>query len=166
MDSPTLKAMIQCEFNATPYPGDNNIVPEDSYNNVLESRQIADYFRGRKWQDITLADLREGYIGDPSACLTFMTPSAFRFYLPAYLFICIESFSEADMIYDTTIRRLIIPNNSEDLLAFHERFVPFTIKQKQIVAKFLRQMDLLHDGDRVGHDAKRALDGFWSSYLT
>jgi hypothetical protein len=162
-----LRSSIAEHFSTTPYPGDKNIVSEESYH--LEKRQVAEFFRGRDWCDIDLQTLRREYRGDESACLIFMTPEAFRYYLPSYLMICIDSYELADITYDTTIRRLTRPTRTDDVEWFAERFVPLAPEQAVDIARFLNLMHRLHEPpegtDRLGQDAKLALDRYWGRFL-
>jgi hypothetical protein len=138
-DLPLLRSSILEHFSTTPYPGDRNIVSDESYH--LEKRQIAEFFRSRDWRDIDLQTLRHEYVGDESACLEFMTPEAFRYYLPSYLMICIDSYELADITYDTIIWKLTRPTSTEGVERFAERFVPLTPEQTVDIARFL---DLMH----------------------
>jgi len=166
MDELALANLIKREFSTVPFSGSWNIVLKKDYDQVIEARQVADYFSDKKWQDITVRSLRADYIGDASACLVFMTPQAFRFYLPAYLLICIDEYNEADVIYDSTITRLIKSTEPTEATKFDDRFVTMALGQKQAIAAFLLQMHLLHDNkDRVEECARRALDSYWSSFL-
>jgi hypothetical protein len=76
-----LKALIANAWADVEYPGDAAI----AYDNTgyhLECNQVRDFFRQKRWRDISHSVLRT-YIGDESACLSFMSPVAFRYYLPA-----------------------------------------------------------------------------------
>lgn len=46
--------------------------------------------------------------GDASACLAFMTPEGWRYYLPAYLLVALE-WDEADVIADAVVGELTDP---------------------------------------------------------
>ncbi|WP_194790887.1 hypothetical protein [Pseudomonas sp. UFMG81] len=63
-----------------------------------EPLQIRDYFAGKNWWDITLQGLFGDYVGDASACLTFMTPIGVEYYLPAYLLMAAEFYYEGGVV--------------------------------------------------------------------
>jgi hypothetical protein len=82
------------------------------------------YFEGKRWKDVTLDSLRSGYPGPASACLNFMSPEAFRYYLPAFLIITMEDPVEADAIVDTVISSLRPPEFPDaDFLDFVRRYL-------------------------------------------
>lgn len=64
----------------------------------LEPVQIKDYFAGKRWWDITLQGLFDDYIGDSSACLTFMAPAGVEYYLPAYLLMAVEHYCDGGVV--------------------------------------------------------------------
>ncbi|SDR49108.1 hypothetical protein SAMN05444161_4580 [Rhizobiales bacterium GAS191] len=166
-----VKDLIFENFETNPYPGDRNLVPEEQYH--LEARQIAQYFRGKKWQDITLQGLKNDYVGDQSACLSFMTPEAFIYYLPAYLMLCINYPFESDMIYPSTIWNLTKDFFPYDPRFFEHRreefkcrFENLALEKKRTIANFLALMHSLHDGKlTAGEDAQQALDRYWGQFL-
>ncbi|WP_252092407.1 DUF6714 family protein [Pseudomonas sp. MWU13-3659] len=63
-----------------------------------EPLQIRDYFAGKRWWELSLKDFRENYVGDESACLSFMAPAGIKYYLPAYLLMATESYYEGDIL--------------------------------------------------------------------
>lgn len=92
---PSSRVLSEDEIRPTPHPGIN-----------LEADQVARYFAGKAWDQVTLADLHQDYVGDASACLGFMTVRAFGYFLPAYLRECVLWLYEADMTFDSTLERL------------------------------------------------------------
>ena len=86
-------------FSPQKYPGHERIVPSRPYLD-LEREQIRDTFKGKMWQTINFQYLEENYDGDKASCLNFMTEESFRYYLPAYMLICIHNYQESDVLYD------------------------------------------------------------------
>lgn len=74
---------IASSFEKMPYPGDLNIVYDNSGYH-LECVEIQNIFANKHWNELTLETLLA-----QNSALAFMTPQAFRFYLPAYLSIVI-----------------------------------------------------------------------------
>jgi hypothetical protein len=78
-----LVAQIERAFADVPYPGDDRIcegVTAAHRQSPSEEARIAAEFRGRHWREVPLENLARY-----SATLCFLTPEAYRFYLPAYL---------------------------------------------------------------------------------
>jgi hypothetical protein len=160
-----LKARIVQDFGALPSPGNNITIPSPGDR---ERAAIDAFFRGKKWQEIRLDDLRTGYKGDESACLTFMTPQAFRYYLPAYLLFCLENFREAWMsnLLPCTIWWLELDGNDrENATLFFDRFDGYNKAQKRDIALFLKQMSKRHGEDFAQDHADLALTWYWSRHL-
>jgi len=160
-----LKTRIFRDFSTLPSPGNNITVP---FHGDLERAAIDAFFHGKRWQDIGLDDLRNGYKGDESACLTFMTPQAFRYYLSAYLLFCLEDFREARMsnLLPGTIWWLELDeNNRENAALFFDRFDGYNEAQKRDIALFLKQMSEHHGEDFAEDYADLALKRYWSRYL-
>jgi hypothetical protein len=60
--------------------------------------------------------LREDYPADPTACLAFMQPEGWRYFLPAYLLIALD-WEEADAIGDAVVGALTHPSALADSYA-------------------------------------------------
>ena len=75
---------LMSSFQLLTYPGDLNLV-YDNTGYHLECVDIQQAFVGKHWSELS----QETLIKENSA-LSFLTPVAFRFYLPAYLSIVIR----------------------------------------------------------------------------
>jgi hypothetical protein len=95
-----VKAFADVELSS-----DAPIVPKLGYRN-FEAESISEFLRGRDWRGLTLERLRSEYAGDEAALLSFVTPEAFRFYLPAFLLICLREYDRADILIDNTFLHL------------------------------------------------------------
>jgi hypothetical protein len=160
---------ILSEFADVPYPGDDKIANRNpgflAYEDY-EGRAVEAFFRGKRWQDVTLQSLEEGYDGDKSACLSFMTVNAFRYYLPAYMLICIDDYEGADVSYTATLQTLTPQIGDVEIDARTlTRISGFTQQQKQTIALFLKEMSALHGADDPWDDTLVALDSYWKQYL-
>jgi hypothetical protein len=67
---------------------------------------VKSYFSGRNWRSINVESMKENYAGDPSACLSFMTPEAFRYFFPSYIRMAYMEYDVADAIFDVVIAKL------------------------------------------------------------
>ncbi|NOZ85134.1 MAG: hypothetical protein GXP49_02495 [Deltaproteobacteria bacterium] len=101
---------------------------------------MASFFRGKTWHEITLKLLQDEYNCDGSACLAFMSPEAFRYYLPAYMIIGVTEYEEADLIGDAAIYALSPPQDNGLIESWSQKISVFSEKQKEIIAKFLQFM--------------------------
>lgn len=171
---------IDAAFGTAPYPGDDRIAGRfpscpDEY------AYVATYFKGKHWREITLKGLREEYPGPPDACLSFMSSEAFRFYLPAYMWIAVEAYEAADVVAEAAVFALTPPREDERLFKIAEQaggpgpnpFSPEQVRkrhswwlervsgltgaQRRAVIVFLQSIDQSH-GSRF---SREALD-YWS----
>src|SRR5262249_32601998 len=152
---------ITADFPSEPVP--DPIVPPRTDGRVhLEAQGIEQFFRGKKWTEITLASLRKDYRGDPSACMTFMTPQAFRYYLPLFMTICLEHGIDADMILLSTIWRLTRGHSPlQDDRWMSERYSFLSKLQEQDIAEFLLVMRDYCEPLLPGNDAEIAYKSYW-----
>ncbi|HEY7635578.1 MAG TPA: DUF6714 family protein [Gemmatimonadales bacterium] len=76
-----IKVLIRTAFADTPYPGDGALVRSVGD----EPDEVVELFRGRDdWRALPAEFVDRAGAASPSA-LSFFSPGAFRFYLPAYL---------------------------------------------------------------------------------
>ena len=68
----------------------------------LECEEVRRAFAGRSWRSLGSDDLLQN-----KEALNFMTPRAFRYYLPAFIRITVERFSDSDVIPDTILGILL-----------------------------------------------------------
>ena len=149
-----LVAAIRDAFPHSPVPTRNDIWPK-SRGRHLEADQVADFFAGKKWTEISLLSLQNEYIGDGSACLCFMNPKAFRYYFPAYMLIAIQDYDNADVIADSAVNALI---PTPDLRSWwEERTSGLNAAQRSVITTFLHFMQEQHAEDYPCHGPKEAL---------
>ena len=115
-DVEEVRASIAAAFADRPYPGDDSIAHSDPRYDDYEGHAVTRFHRGKHWRKITLPHLREEYAGDATACLAFMTPDGWRYYLPAYLLIALE-WEKADAVGDAVIGNLTHPRALAELYA-------------------------------------------------
>lgn len=131
--------------------------------NTLEARQVAAFLQSRTWNDLTLPVLR-GYHGDPSAMLAFLSPKAFRYYLPAFLLAVIRDFRRADMLVDTTLAA-VAPSTtlsgSEHLLAHGmEKLSELSLDESNAICAWLGFLNEQYRREFDGTQLDLALE-FW-----
>lgn len=151
-------ALLNAEFS-------NESMPEASIviGNSIEDMQVDGYFRDKKWTEITL-DWLNNYDGDSSACLWFMKPEAFRYYLPAYLKIALIHYQTSNTIPDTVVNILMQTALDRDS-RFFGVLDELNLNQKKIVARFLDLMSKEYWHLYRPDSAKVALDEYWGRFL-
>jgi hypothetical protein len=103
-----LHEAVALAFADREYPGDDRIADSDPRYPTYEWHAISAFHRGKRWQEITLRHLLHDYPGDPTACLAFMQPEGWRYYLPAYLVIALD-WVESDAVGDAVVEALTHP---------------------------------------------------------
>jgi hypothetical protein len=99
MDRSSVVELIRSAWSveSQPLPED---IPYDNSGRHFECAAVGAFFAGKAWEEMTWSVLST-YKGDRSACLCFMSPSAFRYYLANYMVIAIEHYREADVTGDS-----------------------------------------------------------------
>lgn len=127
-----------------------------------EYSYVEEFFRDKMWTEITLEDLKSEYPGPPDACLSFMSPEAFRYFLPAYMRFFLERWDEADAIADAAVF-VLIPTSDPKLVQWQlDRFRGFDHRQRRAIADFLAYAGETYgsDYDTFGLPEAKA---FWSA---
>lgn len=86
-----------------------------------------DFFGGTDWRSHSVSALRQHEFA-----LTIFTPSAYRYYLPAFLVCSVRHPAEADIIPDHIVWGLL-----RDISGDRERIHALTKKERSAVARFL-----------------------------
>ena len=123
----------------------------------IESRAVENFFRGRARFEISLKDLNESYKHDPSACLGFMLPSAFAFFLPLFMRISVLDFDEADVISDTVVYRLRDMGVGRAEENLNSVLLNYTKDQLNVILDFLSEMSRI---EWQYHDPNLALEAY------
>ncbi|WP_155641025.1 DUF6714 family protein [Burkholderia pseudomultivorans] len=106
----------------------------------IESCAVDDFFRGKRRFDITIKELKESYECDESACLTFMEPAAFSFFLPLFIKIATCDYDDAGNIPDSLVYKLhrMATGGENDWL--NEVLRTYSKDQRDIIIDFLDAM--------------------------
>jgi hypothetical protein len=149
-------------FASRPYPGDDRIAESDRRYPDHEGRRVSEFFRGKDWREVSFAALRDGYAGDATATLHFMTDEGFRYFLPAYLLMALDP--QGGEIVETLCFVLTDrgTEGAEESRRFHARMAGLSAEEKAAVADVLRVLADAYDreGDPV-NPARAALSSYW-----
>jgi hypothetical protein len=149
-----LRKLIEAAFADTSYPGDARLVYDNSGRH-LECNEIAAAFRGKHWKEVPLETLCYH-----SAGIFFLTPEAYRFYLPAYLLAALLHYNQADTLPDSVVFSLIPPSDAKDAQVYRRRLEGFTAAQRQVIRCFLEFQKEHHAQDDPLGDLDKALANF------
>ncbi|MBD2767859.1 hypothetical protein IC235_08130 [Hymenobacter sp. BT664] len=104
MTADELIAEITMCFENEPFPGDLNIVTNNTPGYDLEALQIREAFKVHTWQ--TLPDELMQY---ENTAYCSLSAKGLKYYLPAYLQFAVRAYAEADIIPDGLISLLTLP---------------------------------------------------------
>ncbi|BCM89691.1 hypothetical protein IAD21_01538 [Abditibacteriota bacterium] len=129
MEKSALKAAIWAAFDDVSYPGDDNI---GILGGRDDAKRVTEWYRGVDWRSLTPDTIW-------SFGLSWMTPEAFHYYLPAYLLAPIDDGADA---YEFTLNSLTppfactdYPQNYKD--HFQNIVDIMTLPQKRAIQDFL-----------------------------
>ncbi len=136
---------ITTAFKNAPHPGNENIASCD-----YGDGQITKWaFEGLLWKDVTLEFIIFERQKSP---FSFMTPSAIKYYLPAYMIAVLVDTEEADTAFDNLLYVLENPN---------EIYKSFSENQKKVIREFLEYFIQNPYDSFSKKDAEKALC-FWA----
>jgi hypothetical protein len=133
-----LRLEIEAAFDPLNYPGDGNIVYDNSGDH-LECNEIRALFAGRHWREMPL----ETVLHHPEALSAF-TPEAFRFFLPAFLLAALFHFDEADVLPESIVSGFRRPRHSYDETRQRERLQILTPDQTRAICGFIDFLEQEH----------------------
>ena len=100
----------------------------------------AEHFADRLWQELT-----EPHLMKHRYALSFCTPSAFAYFLPAFLKVALES-GNVDLIGET-ITAVTPPKNNPKRPSYWRWWTLLTASQQRVIIKCLRHWDSLKHGE-------------------
>jgi len=125
-----LKSQIETAFASVPYPGDKTITA------TYDDEGVAEYFCRASWQGHPVEMLRYH-----SCALSFFTPKAYHYYLPAFMLAELADAEAADIIADCIVFDFS-PSLSIGLLA--ERIALFSRPQLTAIKAFIEYLIAQH----------------------
>lgn len=128
-----LKAEIETAFADVPYPGDDHLVE----TRIPEDLDAAAFFKGIKWQD--WKDNPRQLLGSlPQGYLFFLSPPAFRYYLPLYMIFALTDYFASDTLAGETVSSVALGGADAKIRAYAERrMAAMTPVQLNVILKYL-----------------------------
>jgi hypothetical protein len=149
-------AEIDAAFSSAPWPPPHRIIQN---RRDIESQEIASILKANHWRDLpfdTVFQLRDS--------LPFLSPEAFRFYLPAYMITAIRHYEDADTLPEYVVYQLASPaDNTTEKHWFLQNAIGLTIEQRRAVVSFLEYMEKKHGADFPNGEPQRALR-YWTKF--
>lgn len=146
----------------------NNSFPPDkkaiAVGESIEASDVSKFFSGRNVREITLDELKSNYPHDAAACLAFMTPLAFAYFLPSFMRIALEDYGRADVIPEVVIGYLLAMADGRDMARRDVIEASYSRDQLGTVAKFLREMSDKYWYQYPSDDAQKALSSYWGQF--
>lgn len=138
LDPTSLCLHINDEFSGMTYPGDDNIVRDNSGLH-MECEEIKKALRNTHWRNVSFETLEQ-----LSSALSFLSPEGYRFYLPAFMIFSIVDFSRADTIPYEVVRTLTLPNEFDidklrELAKLRPEIQPFSADEWETLLKMIAE---------------------------
>ncbi len=113
MSATDVLRIIEEVWREIPYPGEERLIPRPKQPKGAcrdEHDYVADFFAGKHWRDLDKAAIIQGYEGPPDACLTFMAPEAYRYFLPAFMKMAVLEYEPGDTMCQAALSSLVPPS--------------------------------------------------------
>ena len=145
-----LQRWVEQAFADAVYPGDDSIATNPDH--CEECSETDAFFRGKHWRTLVASGqrLQFGWGG-----LSFLSPKAWRFYMPAYLLV---GLSESEYAVDSSWSALfaLSPPQSADLEEyFRERASSFSLAQQECIAAYASAFSAMEPDDETYKTAAR-----------
>ena len=149
-----LQTAVNNAFKDVKCPGDDNVLSPD----CMDTTDIEDFIRDSIWK----TDWRQipaEVIDYNYESLSFFSPDAYRFYLPAYLVRSLDTFITADInVLDFTVYDLV-PNKTL-LKRFNLRKQALSNQQKLVIVELLEFVKKWSD-KHLSSFADEGIQGYW-----
>jgi len=121
---------IERAFRDVAYPGDDRI----SVGSDLDAIELRELFKAKHWSVVPLSAVRS-----ERGSLSFFTPEAFRFYLPAFLRAVLLYPQETDTLRENLFYTLTPPESEgESMSWFRELAEGLTVPQREVIRSFVK----------------------------
>jgi len=137
-------------FADIPYPGDDRMIANPEHaRECPECSAVASVFRGRNWRELT-----PEFVSSQGSDIGFLSPDAFRYFLPAYLVAGIDDFTIASVVLGVGYLTRPEPEDCDDrfmtfeerIQYFNERISGISKRQARAIVSFLEYIKLTERG--------------------
>lgn len=135
LDSNTLKAELVEAFEDIPYPGDDLLSFSSDGGEVEKVIAIFSRKNRSDWIERPLQVLCDGGY---TQNIFFLSPPAYRHFLPFFLLVCLSDEDDADSIPSQVFQTLSRPEDPRDKRVYEERVGRLSSKQLRVVVKALK----------------------------
>lgn len=144
-----IRKQIEKAFHDDEYPQKEELSRFKYYQGItcLESQYVDEFLYRLDWRDLTLDSLVNSYKGDFTALHNFLTDQAFRYYLPAFLVIILESYEESDLLADNIVSVLANGRESSHSIENPLNFLSLDDVQIKATLDFLNYINESHGQD-------------------
>ncbi|MBI9083495.1 MAG: hypothetical protein JEZ11_07850 [Desulfobacterales bacterium] len=163
MDKKAIKLESVLKYIAQAFP----LVPIDPTHaftgygeTYLDAEDFFSCTRDKVWNTFEI-----GFLEFHQEVLLFLSPKAFRSFLPAFLKATAEYFEDLDMLPDFVISALTRPDDAEGQSRFDAQISQLTQKQSEAIAMTLTYCDQLFESDTEENLATDALKSYWQQVL-
>lgn len=153
-----MKAAVASAFKGVRYPGDEALLATD----CLDDGHVEDFRCGLSntdWRDVSPETIDRNHDG-----LLAFSPSAFRFFLPAYLSHALDAFYDDSSCVLPSLLYTLNPQIEPSCRAHRLRLEIslLTQRQRRVVREFLEFVAEYSDDEYTQQDAQLALNAYWS----
>lgn len=153
-----LAEQLSIAFSSSEYPGDNEIVYDNSGEH-LECNDVRADFQGKKWDEVLFDTLVVN-----KWSLSFFSDKGYRYYLPSYILACLTDLKRADVIPHNIISSLTPSSGELTQVEFEKRMDKFTESQKKTIKDFLEYLDNNLKNPYPDYPPQKALDEYWEQF--
>lgn len=157
--SASVVSIIMRAFSNVPYPGDHNIFnaittrqDEDAVTVGQDEQDILSTYSGRSWQDIPVSELRSSF------GLPYFTPTAYHYFLQAFLIGIVGSYLEADIMVGLVIMDLsefLHTARGKGTTDRKTRYELLSREQRTAILAFLNWLVDFHLEDRSSRESEK-----------
>jgi len=167
-----LRQEIRAAFNWRPHPGDDHVALGEPGCPGDEREDVARFFQGKDWRQITLDSIIESHELDLNAFLYFMSAEGFVYYLPAFLLASLEVDDRFDLGEPLAFKLTPPPGDPEEtqdrgLEAWRDQYAQIvsalTPDESRAVTHVLEYLAREYDKrNYTRNQAQVALDSYWA----
>ena len=167
-----LRQEVRAAFNWRPRPEDDRIALGGPGCPGDEREDVARFFQGKDWREITLDSIIEGRELDLNAFLYFMSVEGFMYYLPAFLMASLEVDDRFDLGEPLAFKLTPPPGDSGDprdpgLEAWRDQYAQIvsalTPEESRALTHVLEYLAREYEKrNYTRNQAQEALDSHWA----